>query len=136
MHLWVNRVCQPAGHAWAVLLRAGRVIDGVPLARARRSGAARQLREVDLARGPARLCEALGIDRSHDGADVADSASPLRVFAPPAPVRAAEISRGPRVGISRAAAVTSRSLITAEPAASPDRAHTPRRGAGAKPGTG
>jgi len=81
MHYCVNLVCEPEREASAVLLRAGRVIDGVPLARARRSGAARQPRDLDLARGPARLCEALGIDRSHDGADVADPASPLR--APP-----------------------------------------------------
>jgi DNA-3-methyladenine glycosylase len=136
MHYCVNLVCQPEREASAVLLRAGRVIDGLPLARARRSGAARQPRDLDLARGPARLCEALGIDRSHDGADVADPASPLRVFSPPAPVRAADISRGPRVGISRAADVAWRFWITGEPAVSPYRAHVPRRRAGAKPVTG
>jgi len=136
MHYCVNLVCQPEREASAVLLRAGRVIDGVPLARARRSGAARQPRDLDLARGPARLCEALGIDRSHDGADVADPASPLRVFSPPAPVRPADISRGPRVGISRAADVTWRFWITGEPAVSPYRAYVPRRRAGAKPVTG
>jgi DNA-3-methyladenine glycosylase len=136
MHFCVNLVCQAAGHASAVLLRAGRVIEGVPLARARRSGAARQPRDVDLARGPARLCEALGIDRSHDGADVVDHSSPLRVLAPRAPVRAAGISRGPRVGVSRAADVAWRFWITAEPAVSPYRAHTPRKRAVAKPVTG
>ncbi len=144
MHFCVNLVCEPEGQASAVLLRAGRVIDGVPLALARRSGAAREsagrrrspgavLRELDLARGPARLCEALGIDRSHDGGDVADPASPLRVSAPLAPVSAADISRGPRVGISRATEVTWRFWITGERAVSPYRAHTPRKRAGAKP---
>src|SRR5215468_8797614 len=49
MHFCVNLVCEPAGRASAVLLRAGRVIDGVPLARARRSGATRPPRDVDLA---------------------------------------------------------------------------------------
>ena len=39
MHFCVNLVCQPDGQASAVLLRAGRVIDGVPLASARRFGA-------------------------------------------------------------------------------------------------
>lgn len=136
MHFCVNLVCQPAGHASAVLLRAGRVIEGVPLARARRSGAARQPRDVDLARGPARLCEALGIDRSHDGADVADPASPLRALAPAAPVPSARISRGPRVGISRAADVAWRFWITGEAAVSPYRAYTPRRRAAAKPVAG
>src|SRR5579864_2248782 len=37
MHFCVNLVCEPEGHASAVLLRAGRVVDGVLLARARRS---------------------------------------------------------------------------------------------------
>jgi len=136
MHFCVNLVCQPAGHASAVLLRAGRVTEGLPLARARRSGEARHPRDVDLARGPARLCEALGIDRSHDGADVIDPSSPLRVLGPPAPVRAAGISRGPRVGVSRAADVSWRFWITGEPAVSPYRVHTPRTRAVAKPVTG
>jgi DNA-3-methyladenine glycosylase len=145
MHFCVNLVCEPEGHASAVLLRAGRVIDGVPLARARRSAVlvsrasgatARRPREVDLARGPARLCEAMAIDRSQDGADVADPASPLRAFAPPAPVRAADISQGPRVGISRAADVPWRFWITADPAVSPYRPYVPRRRGAAKPVTG
>ena len=136
MHFCVNLVCEPAGHANAVLLRAGRVIEGVPLARARRSRAARVLRDVDLARGPARLCEALGIDRSHDGADVIDPSSPVRVLAPLAAVAAAGISRGPRVGVSRAADVAWRFWITGEPAVSPYRAHTPRKRAVAKPVAG
>jgi DNA-3-methyladenine glycosylase len=165
MHFCVNLVCQAEGEASAVLLRAGRVIDGVPLAYARRFGAPAQPgaasppgaarepgalilplgrrrppgtrpRELDLARGPARLCEALGIDRSHDGADVADPASPLRVLAPEVPVPAGDISRGPRVGVSRAADVTWRFWITGEPAVSPYRAHTPRSRAAAKPVTG
>jgi DNA-3-methyladenine glycosylase len=136
MHFCVNLVCEPEGHASAVLLRAGRVIDGVPLARARRSAAARQPREVDLARGPARLCEAMAIDRSQDGADVADPRSPLRALAPPAPVRAADVSSGPRVGISRAADVPWRFWITGDPAVSPYRPYVPRRRGAAKPVTG
>jgi DNA-3-methyladenine glycosylase len=85
MHFCVNLVCQPAGHAAAVLLRAGRVIEGAELAAVRRSGARQTsaARRIDLARGPARLCQALGIDRALDGADVCDPASSLRVLAPP-----------------------------------------------------
>jgi DNA-3-methyladenine glycosylase len=135
MHFCVNLVCEPESHASAVLLRAGRVIDGVPLARARRSAGARQQREVDLARGPARLCEAMAIDRSQDGADVADPGSALRAFAPRAAVRPADISTGPRVGISRAADVPWRYWITGDPAVSPYRPYVPRRRAAAKPVT-
>src|SRR5215469_2807489 len=39
MHFCVNLVCRPEGTASAVLLRAGRVIEGVPLAAARRVAA-------------------------------------------------------------------------------------------------
>jgi DNA-3-methyladenine glycosylase len=175
MHFCVNLVCQPVGQPSAVLLRAGRVIDGVPLATARRFGATRTdgadgpagaaspggsaspdgpaspdgagrrpawprspraaARELDLARGPARLCEALGINRAQNGADAVSPASPLRVFAPLTPVPAAGISHGPRVGVSRAADVPWRFWITGEPAVSPYRAHVPRR-ARPKPVTG
>ena len=137
MHFCMNLVCQAEHGASAVLLRAGRVIEGVPLATARR---ARHLprstpREVDLARGPARLCEALAVDRSHDGADAVDPASPLRALAAVTPVPAAEISCGPRVGVSRAADVPWRFWITGEPTVSPYRPYAARR-AKAKPVTG
>jgi DNA-3-methyladenine glycosylase len=126
MHFCVNLVCLPAGTASAVLLRAGRVIDGAGLAAARRPAAASRR---DLARGPARLCQALGIDRSLDGADVCDPAGPLRISgrltAGPA------VGSGPRVGVSRAAAIPWRFWIEAEPTVSPYRAHAPRRRAAA-----
>src|SRR5215469_12491421 len=76
MHFCVNLVCMPPGTASAVLLRAGRVIEGEELARARRGGGAQ------LARGPARLCQALGIDRALDGADVCAVGSALRITCP------------------------------------------------------
>jgi DNA-3-methyladenine glycosylase len=175
MHFCVNLVCQPEGDPSAVLLRAGRVIDGVALARARRSGRQSRPRPVsadggtvrpgtapsrgaapdpdgpdpdglepparavprdsDLARGPARLCQALDIDRSQNGADVVGLDAALRVFAPPVPVAPASISRGPRVGVSRAADVRWRFWVAGDPAVSPYRAYVPRR-SGAKPVTG
>jgi len=155
MHFCVNLVCQPDGQASAVLLRAGRVTEGVALAAARRfgtasldgavssdgadssDGASRRparrrspratARELDLARGPARLCEALGIHRAQNGADAVSPASPLRVSAPLTPVPAADISHGPRVGVSRAADVPWRFWIAGDPAVSPYRAYVPRR---------
>ena len=137
MHFCVNLVCQPEGHASAVLLRAGQVVDGVQLAAARRASHRRSgevPRETDLARGPALLCEALGIDRSQDGADVCTLDSPLRALARPEPVPAGAISSGPRVGISRAADLAWRFWITGDPAVSAYRAYAPRR-ARAKPVT-
>jgi DNA-3-methyladenine glycosylase len=148
MHFCVNLVCEGEGEPSAVLLRSGLVIDGTGLASARRygtaggpgpngrAGTARRTvpREIDLARGPARLCEALGIDRTQNGADVCGPASPLGVYAARAPVPGADISSGPRVGVSRAADVAWRFWITDDPAVSVYRAYAPRR-ARAKPVT-
>jgi DNA-3-methyladenine glycosylase len=133
MHYCVNLVCEPAGQASAVLLRAGRITDGVELATARRNGAA----ERDLARGPARLCQALGIDRGLDGADVCDPGSVLRAGTPAgwAPAEAGQISTGPRVGVSQAADWPWRFWLTGDPAVSLYRRSVPR-GARAKPVTG
>ena len=96
VHWCANVVVGPAGRASAVLLRAGEVVLGESLARARRP-AARQAR--DLARGPARLTQALAIGPDDRGAALLDPASGVRLHrgAPPAGV-----SAGPRVGISMA----------------------------------
>jgi DNA-3-methyladenine glycosylase len=136
MHFCVNLVCLPEGTASAVLLRAGRVVEGEDLARARRTAPGPGGR--DLARGPARLCQALAITRAQDGADVCDPASPLRVRWPtPAEAAAghagtaelagAPISRGPRVGVSVAADLPWRFWFTGDPTVSVYRAHAPRR---------
>ena len=102
MHWCANLVCGPEGTASAVLLRGGEVVGGLDLARSRRPAARR---DVDLARGPARLAAALGLDRAQDGADLCTPTSALRVLggaAPPAPSsspRPAAVT-GPRVGVS------------------------------------
>jgi DNA-3-methyladenine glycosylase len=121
MHYCVNLVCQPVGLAEAVLIRAGAVVDGAELARRRRYGLAEadgsteatsgrngRHRDRDLARGPGRLCQALGIDRSLDGADACMPGGPIGISPPEAFDQAAvagsgAIRVGPRVGISRAA---------------------------------
>lgn len=134
MHFCVNLVCEPAGRGEAVLIRAGAVVAGAELAWRRRYGVRNSAgspadgigeadgntgppaprnsrarsRDLDLARGPGRLCQALGIDRSLDGADVCGPGGPLGISPPsavdpPVAAAAATISTGPRVGISRAA---------------------------------
>jgi DNA-3-methyladenine glycosylase len=91
MHFCCNVVCGPEGTPSAVLVRGGEVVEGVELARSRRSGA----RDRDLARGPARLCQALAIGRDHNGADLTSGALTLH----PAPQPATGVSTGPRVGL-------------------------------------
>jgi DNA-3-methyladenine glycosylase len=126
MHFCVNLVCRPEGTASAVLLRAGRVSDGVPLATTRRPAARNG---NDLARGPARLCQALAIDRGLDGADVCSPGSPLRIRPAPGPgpgQLVPDVSRGPRVGISAAADRPWRFWLTGDPTVSAYRPHVPR----------
>jgi DNA-3-methyladenine glycosylase len=94
MHHCCNVVVGPEGTASAVLLRAGEVVDGIELARERRGSSDR-----DLARGPARLCQALGIDLSHDGDDLTAGPVTLTPAATPAP----HVGTGPRVGLRKAA---------------------------------
>lgn len=95
MHWCMNLVCGPEGSASAVLLRAGEVVRGEDVALTRRT-TARSPRE--LARGPARLCVALGVEGGHDGTDATDPSSPLRVLA--GTPGAAVVRSGPRVGVA------------------------------------
>ncbi len=66
VHWCVNVVTGNANEAFAVLLRAGEVVDGSPAAVQRRSATAATLTARDLARGPGRLTCALGIDQTFD----------------------------------------------------------------------
>ncbi|HEX4698932.1 MAG TPA: DNA-3-methyladenine glycosylase [Actinomycetes bacterium] len=98
MHWCMNLVCGPVGEASAVLLRAGEVLEGADLAAVRRP-TAKAPRE--LARGPARLTSALGVDGGCNGADATDPGSPLTVTRPAGRRRdAGEVLHGPRVGVA------------------------------------
>jgi len=98
MHYCANVVVAPAGDASAVLLRSGEVVEGLDEARSRRGSSA----DRDLARGPARLTQALGIGPEHNGVKLGDSNSPRMLHVEQNGV---EIASGPRVGVSRAADV-------------------------------
>lgn len=101
MHHCANVVVGPEGDPAAVLVRAGEVVQGLSTARGRRGSST----DRDLARGPARLCRALGIDLSHNGSDLATGALRLEL-----PVSSGlshggslDVRSGPRVGLRRAA---------------------------------
>jgi DNA-3-methyladenine glycosylase len=122
MHWCANIVCGQAGEASAVLLRAGEVIQGTPLARVRRPSARS---DRDLARGPARLATALGIGREHNGADLCEQGSALVLS--PGRRAAGPVLSGPRVGLAQAADRPWRFWLAGESTVSPYRAHVPRR---------
>jgi DNA-3-methyladenine glycosylase len=95
IHWCANLVCEAAGTASAVLLRALEPVENIETMRRRRG----RMDDRALCSGPGKLCQALGIDRSFDGVDLLDGAGPARLLddgtpAPPAPAVST------RVGIS------------------------------------
>lgn len=153
MHFCMNVVAGPEGVPSAVLLRAGEVIEGVDLARARRGQTTPQKVVInqavnqavnqagvrkgqlpkrpttnpdrDLARGPARLCVALGIGREGNGADLLAKTSSIQLLdgsgfdGVPA--------TGPRVGLREAPDHPWRFWIPNDPTVSPYRPHVPKK---------
>jgi DNA-3-methyladenine glycosylase len=131
MHVCANVVCGPEGTASAVLLRAGEVVEGVPLARERRPAARN---DRDLARGPARLCQALGIGLEHGGGDLRRGPVTLVLDEParglaggPAGGPPSGVETGPRVGLRGAPERPWRFWIAGEPSVSAYRPAAPRR---------
>lgn len=122
MHFCANIVCLLDGEPGAVLLRAGEVVSGVDLAHTRRPSARRA---TELAKGPARLTTALGLAREHNGADLTDPDSPVRLRVGDQ-IPAASIAVGPRVGVATAMDVPWRFWDTTSSAVSTYRRGTRR----------
>lgn len=99
LHHCVNVVAGPAGTPAAVLLRAGEVVEGSDLARERRTAAGALRADLDLARGPARLAVALGMDLTWNGEGVTDVEGRV-VIRRPVDAVATAVESGPRVGVS------------------------------------
>jgi DNA-3-methyladenine glycosylase len=118
MHTCANIVCSPEGQPAGCLVRAGEVVEGIELARARRHTSRH---DHDLARGPARLTVALGIKLGDNGADLNRPPFDLTL-----PEVAAEYSAGPRTGLNGPggrAEFPWRFWIPGEPSVSPYKRH-------------
>jgi len=94
----LNAVTEPEGVASAILIRAIEPLDGLELMHQRR----RTDIVRDLARGPARLCEALAIDRTYDGWDLTAGRELWIAEDPEANGKPLRIGRSGRIGISSA----------------------------------
>jgi DNA-3-methyladenine glycosylase len=94
IHWCANVVCEEDGVGAAVLLRALEPTDGLDAMRERRG---RDDVRV-LAAGPGRLTQALGVNASHDGADLTEAPFVMRIGE-----AESVVVTSPRVGISRAA---------------------------------
>lgn len=99
MHWCANVVCGPEGVAGAVLLRAAAPVAGLDAMWSARRAART---ERDLCSGPAKLCQAMGLNRDQDGADllIADRGVSLVTDGMSPPVRPGV---GVRIGIRQAA---------------------------------
>ncbi len=104
IHRAGNLVCSPDGEAGGVLLRAGRVIEGLDIARARRGP---KLADEALARGPGNLGAALGLNLDLNGSAVdqvfsgVGATSPTATFTLTPRTATPEITRGKRIGITK-----------------------------------
>jgi DNA-3-methyladenine glycosylase len=93
IHWCVNFVCEKAGSASAVLIRALEPTHGLPVMQRRRG-----LKDARaLCSGPGKLTEALGITHAHNG--LALDAPPIALYARPAKP---DVVTGMRIGITKA----------------------------------
>jgi DNA-3-methyladenine glycosylase len=94
MHNCLNVVTERDGYPAAILIRALEPLEGIDAMRARRGGRP----DLPLTSGPARLCQALDVDRRFDGADLCAPGALLFLEAGVA-LPDATIATGPRVGV-------------------------------------
>lgn len=99
MHYCMNVVAGKAEEPVAVLLRAIEPTEGLDFMRQRRKAAKRN---ADLCSGPAKLCQALGIDRQNDGTDLVASESLFIEKRRGPAIAPADIVASPRVGVAYA----------------------------------
>jgi DNA-3-methyladenine glycosylase len=105
IHNCANTSAGPKGVGWGILIRGGDVLDGLGVASRRRG------RDTDLANGPGKLCQALGITLDLDGTNLLDPGSLLRLEEGEQPEM---VMATPRVGISKARDVPWRFVSAAQ----------------------
>jgi len=98
MHHCMNVVVEPEGVGAAVLIRALEPLEGLEAMRRRRGP---RIAPRDTANGPAKACQALGVDRALDGADLL-AGPEIRLEDGPAP-KEREIVAATRIGIAKSA---------------------------------
>jgi DNA-3-methyladenine glycosylase len=96
MHYCCNVVVGPPGHGAAVLIRAVEPVDGEGYMAQNRHGQS----GVQLTNGPAKLCQALSIDKALNGHNL--QSKPLELIPRPA-LPITDIIQTTRIGISQAA---------------------------------
>lgn len=148
IHRAGNIVCRSEGVGAGVLMRAGRVVEGIDLARRRRTRLRDRTPVVPeddaLARGPGNLGATLGLDLDLDGSAIVvggsgcaggdnhddgdGSGTDVAAFTLTAPATEVEVVRGPRIGISKNQEAPLRFWIPG------DRSVTSPRGRSRRPG--
>jgi DNA-3-methyladenine glycosylase len=108
IHWCANLVCEAEGTASAVLLRALEPVEGVEHMRERRGG----VDDRALCSGPGKLCQALGITRDLDGRMM--TAAEVVVL-PPTGALPFQVAITPRIGITKAAELPLRFLVSGNP---------------------
>lgn len=93
IHWCANTATGPPGTGWGILMRAGEIVEGEGVAMRRRG------RRSDLVNGPGKLTQALGIVGDHNGIDLLDPSSLIRLEKGTTP---GFVMATPRIGISRA----------------------------------
>lgn len=93
IHNCANTAAGPEGVGWGVLIRGGDVIQGEGVVTRRRG------RRSELANGPGKLCQALGIVIEMNGIDLLDPSSIVHLEEGERPEM---VMATPRIGISKA----------------------------------
>lgn len=107
MHYCCNVVTGQEGEGSAVLIRAVEPLNGRQLLERRR-----HKKGIEVTNGPAKLCQALGINKAMNGHDLMQK--PLRLIIKP-PLESEQIIVTPRIGITQAKDVLWRFYIKDNP---------------------